>query len=211
MNKQSQCARRCRGPLYKQTQSGAAQVVSAGQFCQTKPIPPVGRGAEGERCKTKPNLGALGYLGAGRAGPSPEPIVQNKANLGKPGQQNRQGRLCKTKPIRVPAALGEGRQGCPCRWRDRVVQTKPICPGRTGRAAKRGPVVLPQTDTNVQNEANFRPGSTRRMWNMPPYAGRTRHAPICGRPLAAACGFGYKNGVFRRFDGPDDGHSLRTT
>jgi hypothetical protein len=37
------------------------------------------------------------------------------------------------------------------------------------------------------------------------------HAPICGLPLAAGCGFGYKNGVFRRFDGPDDGRSLRMT
>jgi hypothetical protein len=158
MNKQSQCARRCRGPLYKQTQSGAAQVVSAGQFCQTKPIPPVGRGAEGERCKTKPNLGALGYLGAGRAGPSPEPIVQNKANLGKPGQQNRQGRLCKTKPIRVPAALGEGRQGCPCRWRDRVVQTKPICPGRTGRAPGGGRKRCRRQTRTCKTKPIFGPG-----------------------------------------------------
>jgi hypothetical protein len=101
--------RACAGRLYKQTQSGAPQVVSAGQFCQTKPIPPVGRGAAGERCKTKPNLGALGYLGAGRAGPWPEPIRQNKANLGKPGRQNRQGRLCQTKPI-LPAGTREWTQ-----------------------------------------------------------------------------------------------------
>jgi hypothetical protein len=37
------------------------------------------------------------------------------------------------------------------------------------------------------------------------------HAPICGLPLAAACYFGYKNGVFRSFGGPDEDRNLRMT
>jgi hypothetical protein len=79
--KQTQFAQRCCGPLYKQTQSGVARVVSAGQFCGTKPIPPAAGGTEGEMCETKPNLGTLGYQGGGRAEPWLEPIVQNKPNL----------------------------------------------------------------------------------------------------------------------------------
>jgi hypothetical protein len=34
----------------KRTQFGAARAVPAGQFCQTKPIPAVGRGCQGAKC-----------------------------------------------------------------------------------------------------------------------------------------------------------------
>jgi hypothetical protein len=69
----------------KRTQFGAARAVPAGQFCQTKPIPAVGRGCQGAKCakrtqflplcrsgdrrsregqmrQTNPNLSKLGYL-----------------------------------------------------------------------------------------------------------------------------------------------------
>jgi hypothetical protein len=70
----------------KRTQSGAARAVPAGQFCQTKPIPAVGRGCQGAKCakqtqflplcrsgdrrsregqmrQTNPSLGKMGHLG----------------------------------------------------------------------------------------------------------------------------------------------------
>jgi hypothetical protein len=84
-------------------------------------------------------------------------------------------------PDRLDEPLGRGRK-C-CHGRAQACKTKPI----------------------------FRPGPTRWIWNMPPYAGRTRHAPICWLPLAAACYFGYKNGVFRSFGGPDEDRNLRMT
>jgi hypothetical protein len=62
MNKQSQFARRCRGPLYKQTQFGPARAVSAGQFCGTKPIPSVGRR---RNVPNKAKLGRTGVSGGG--------------------------------------------------------------------------------------------------------------------------------------------------
>jgi hypothetical protein len=156
MNKQSQFTRRCRGPLYKQTQSGAAQVVSAGQFCGTKPIRaimPIWRSAfpGGRIMPNKAKLGRHGVSGGvgvalagadyakqtqfgwpdaategGMRGTKPKSgsrhsvagrrlykqsqlrrsevrsvqfEVQNKANLGKPGRQSRQGPSCQTNPI----------------------------------------------------------------------------------------------------------------
>jgi len=92
-------------------------------------------GREGQVRQTKPNLGKLGYL---RAGARLEPMVQNKANCGRPGGRDiplfhystipsfqcRRRRLCQTNPIarsgaprRCPAGPG-GARG--------VVQTNPI-------------------------------------------------------------------------------------
>jgi hypothetical protein len=67
----------CAGRLYKQSQFGVPRREEGCRYEQTKPICPA---VPGSVVQTKPNLGALGYLGAGRARPSPEPIMQNKAN-----------------------------------------------------------------------------------------------------------------------------------
>jgi hypothetical protein len=187
----------------------AAGARDEGKMCKTNPIRrPPHRGRRDESCETNP---------IGRANSAKQSQFCPSGRTGKYFVEKylwrieHAGDLGKTKPIRAPAALGKGRQGCPRRWRDRVVQTKPICPGPTGRAAGPGPEMLPRTGTSVQNEANFRPGPTQSIWNTPRYAGRTRHAPICGVPLAAARYFGYKNGVFRSSDGPDEDRNLRMT
>ncbi len=79
------------------------------------------------------------------------------------------GQSRETKPI--PGRAGWGEAGGTGAWG--VVQTKPICPGPTGGGAGPRPRMPPPTGTSVQNEANFRPGPTRWIWNTPPYAGRT--------------------------------------
>jgi hypothetical protein len=54
----------------KRTQSGAARAVPAGQFCQTKPIPAVGRGCQGAKRAKRTQLPEAGHRGGvRRAGP----------------------------------------------------------------------------------------------------------------------------------------------
>ncbi len=65
--------------VYKQTQSAAAQVVSAGQFCGTKPIPPVGRAVPKAKCARQSQTWASWSIWGG-ADTHGEPIVRNKAN-----------------------------------------------------------------------------------------------------------------------------------
>jgi hypothetical protein len=78
-----------------------------GRLCKTNPVPRGGGwdGAwawdVGQSCETKPNLGALGYLGAGARG---KPIAQNKANFRR------------ASPLREPVAPNKANSAAAAGW-----------------------------------------------------------------------------------------------
>ncbi len=133
---------------------------------------------------------------------NPGPSAPNKANLGRPAAQTNpiRGRAITPNKANLPPRASRtvagakrakqsqfrrsGRTGKYLvekeLWRIEHAQdlrkTKPMCPGPTARGAGPGPEMPPPAATSVQNEANFRRGPTRCIWNPPPYAGRTRRA-----------------------------------
>jgi len=156
------------------------------------PRPPV-QPPLGTSVQNKANLPGAGRNGRGPAKlPMPAPrdqSVQNKANScagGKTGKYFVEKDLWriehamdleKTKPISGGAggtrSAGRGPGGLYKQTqfgRGLLCETKPICPGRTGRGAGPGPERRPPAGISVQNEANSRPGPTRGIWNPPRHA-----------------------------------------
>jgi hypothetical protein len=119
----------------KQTQSGAARVGSAGQFCGTKPIPAVGPGCQGRNAPNKAKLGQAEACGDGR---SSRPIVPNKPNS----------------PI---ADSGQPYAGTPLR----AAEPEAGCTNKPNSCRDAEPAIRVPRRANVRNEANWRRGHVR--------------------------------------------------
>jgi hypothetical protein len=164
--------------LYKQTQSGAARVGSAEQFCRTKRIPAVDRGCQGRNVRNKAKPGRLGASGgpdSGRRADAPNKPNSRRDRLGQ-GLRH-EGLLCKTKPIHPPRARkwarGLGRQVPPGSHRAKRTQ---FAAQRQERPSSRSETLAmpPRTGAMAPNKPNLaaRPGDRDRMCQTNPISGR---------------------------------------